>query len=258
MGFRRATIAAAFLILALYGGLILSLVLFLHGPTFRAALTSERTLAAVRLSLSAATLAALLALILAIPAAYALSRYRFPGREMVDTLLELPIIVSPAALGAMLVILLGSPAGQWFQENVVRIVFAFGGVVLAQFVTVLGVAARMLKTAFDEVPVELERVARTLGASPVHCLFTVSLPLARRGIVAAFILSWAKAVGEFGATIMVAGTMAMRTETVPVAIFLRLASADIEGTVALIMLLVVLGLGALYAARRLMSRFSHA
>jgi molybdate transport system permease protein len=116
----------------------------------------------------------------------------------------------------------------------------------------------MLKTAFDEVPVELERVARTLGASPVHCLVTVSLPLARRGIVAAFILSWAKAVGEFGATIMVAGTMAMRTETVPVAIFLRLASADIEGTVALILLLVMLGLGALYAARRLMSRFAHA
>jgi molybdate transport system permease protein len=130
--------------------------------------------------------------------------------------------------------------------------------VRAQFVTILGLAVRMLKAAFDAVPVELETVARTLGASPRHVFFTVTLPLAKNGLIAAFILSWAKALGEFGATLMVAGSMAMRTETLPIAIFMRLSSADIEGTVALILILVAIGLAALFVARRLLARGAHA
>ena len=258
MNLRRTTIAAALAVLVLYGGLILSLGWFLDGGAFRGALLSERTLFSVRLSLVAATFAACLALVLAIPAAYALSRYRFRGRELVDTVLEFPIIVSPAALGAMLLIFFNNPLGEWIQEYAVRFVFSFAGIVLAQFITVLGVAVRLLKTSFDEVPAELETVARTLGATPRHAFVTVTLPLARRGLIAAFILAWAKALGEFGATIMVAGTMAMRTETLPVAIYLRLASADIEGTVALILVLVSIGLAALYITRRLLGRAAHA
>ncbi|MBX3463292.1 MAG: ABC transporter permease [Planctomycetes bacterium] len=254
MSLRHFTIAAAAAVLLLYGGLILSLAWFFDGAALHAAVRSERTLSAVRLSLLAATLAATLALLLAVPAAYALSRYRFRGRELVDTVLELPIVVSPAALGAMLLIFFNNPLGEWIERHAVSFVFAFAGIVLAQFVTVLGVAVRLLKTAFDEVPVELETVARTLGASPRHAWFTITLPLARRGLVAAFVLAWAKALGEFGATIMVAGTMAMRTETLPVAIYLRLASADLEGTVALIVVLVTIGLLALYATRRLLGR----
>lgn len=251
---RQATIAAALIVLALYGGLILSLSWFLDAEALRDALFSGRTMFSVRLSLAAATMAACLALTVATPAAYALSRYRFKGCELVDTVLEFPIIVSPAALGAILLIFFNNPFGEWIQENVIRFVFSFAGIVLAQFITILGVATRLLKTSFDGISVELETVARTLGATPSHAFITVTLPLARRGLIAAFILSWAKALGEFGATIMVAGTMAMRTETLPVAIYLRLASADIEGTVALILVLVCLGLAALYAARRLLGR----
>ncbi len=258
MNLRRSTIAAALAVLLLYGGLILSLGWFLDVAAVRAAVQSERTLFSARLSLVAATLAATLALLLAVPAAYALSRYRFRGRELVDTILEFPIIVSPSALGAMLLIFFNNPLGEWIQTHAIRFVFAFAGIVLAQFVTVLGVAVRLLKTSFDEVPVELETVARTLGATPRYAWFTVTLPLARRGLIAAFILAWAKALGEFGATIMVAGTMAMRTETLPVAIFLRLAGADIEGTVALILVLASIGLVALYATRRLLGKAANA
>jgi molybdate transport system permease protein len=251
---RRTSIVAALAVLVLYGGLIVSLGWFLDGTAVRGAVQSERTMFSVRLSLMAATLAAGLAMLVAVPAAYALSRYRFRGRELVDTILEFPIIVSPAALGAMLLIFFNNPLGEWIQQHLVRFVFAFAGIVLAQFVTILGVAVRLLKTSFDEVPAELETVARTLGATPRHAFFTVTLPLARRGLIAAFILAWAKALGEFGATIMVAGTMAMRTETLPVAIYLRLASADIEGTVALILVLVCIGLAALYVTRRMLGR----
>lgn len=255
---RRVTIAAALGVLVLYVGLILSLGWFFRYDTLRDTLLSERTMYSVRLSLLTATLAAGLAVAMATPAAYALSRYRFFGRDLADTVLEFPIIVSPAALGAMLLIFFNNPLGDWIQGNLVRFVFTVSGIILAQFVTVLGIAVRLLKTAFDEVPAELETVARTLGATPRHAFATVTLPLARRGLIAAFILAWAKALGEFGATIMVAGTMAMRTETLPIAIFLRLASADIEGTVAMILALVGIGLTALYVTRRILGKAVHA
>jgi molybdate transport system permease protein len=252
MSFRRLTIASALAVLAIYGTLIASLGYFYDAATFRATLVSERTLFTLQLSLIAATLATALALVLAVPAAYALSRYRFRGREAVDAILEFPIIVSPAALGAILLIFFNNPLGEWVQAHLVQFVFAFAGIVLAQFVTILGVAVRFMKAAFDEVPPEYEAVARTLGATPWHAFVSVGLPLAWRGLVAAGVLAWAKALGEFGATITVAGTMAMRTETLPIAIFMRLSTADIEGTVALILVLVSMGLAALYGARRLL------
>ncbi len=254
----RASIAAALAVLALYAGLIASLAWFLDGEILSRTLFSERSFFSVRLSLMAATVATALAMLLAIPAAYALSRYEFAGKQATETVLEFPIIVSPAALGAIILIFFNNPLGEWIQENLMYFVFTFAGIVLAQFVTVLGLAVRMLKAAFDEVPVELETVARTLGASARHGFFSVTLPLAKNGLIAALILTWAKALGEFGATLMVAGSMAMRTETLPVAIFLRLSSADIEGTVALILILVAIGLAALYAARRLLARAAHA
>lgn len=254
----RATIAAALAVLALYAALIVSLAWFLDGEILSATLFSERTLFSVQLSLFAASLATGSALVLAVPAAYALSRHQFAGKEATETVLEFPIIVSPAALGAIILIFFNNPLGEWIQRNVVYFVFTFWGIVLAQFITILGLAVRMLKAAFDEVPVELETVARTLGASRRHGFFTVTLPLARSGLIAAFILTWAKALGEFGATLMVAGSMAMRTETLPIAIFMRLSSADIEGTVALISILVVIGLAALYTARKLLARGARA
>ena len=258
MSLRKVSIASALTVLAVYGGLIFSLSWFLDGPTLRIAVFSERTLFSLRLSLLAGTIATLLALMLAIPAAYGLSRFDFRGKAAAETVLEFPTIVSPAALGAILLIFFNNPLGEWIQDHVVTFVFTFSGIVLAQFVTILGVAVRILKAAFDEVPRELETVARTLGANPAHAFFTVTLPLTRRGLLAAFILVWAKAIGEFGATLMVAGTMAMRTETIPIAIFMRLANADIKGTVALIMLLVIIGLTGLFFANRLLQDDRHA
>lgn len=252
MGLRRTSIAAALAILFFYAGLIISLLWFFDPAVFKETFTSPRILFSVRISILAATLSSVMALALAIPAAYALSRYRFPGRTAADLLLEIPLIVSPAALGAMLLIFFNNPLGAWIQSRTIYFVFAFAGIVLAQFTTILGIATRAMKTTFDEVPESLEMVARSLGASPLRVFFTVTLPLARRGILAAFVLSWAKAIGEFGATIMVAGSMAMRTETLPIAIYLRLASADIEGTVALIILLMSIGLLCLFIAHRLL------
>jgi len=251
------TVLAAWAVLVVYAGLIAAALTFVEPGGLLSVLSSSRTWYSVRLSLGAATAASVLGLLCALPAGYALSRHRFRGRGWVETVLELPMVVSPAALGAMLLMAFSHPAGQWLQEHGVRFVFTVAGVVLAQFVTVLGMMVRLAKTAFDGVPVELETVARTLGASPARVFRTVTLPLARRAW-RLLVLGWAKALGEFGATIMIAGTMAMRTETLPIAVYLRLSAADLPGAAALIVLLVIAGLGALVCVRWLSGGRSHA
>ncbi|MDQ7784669.1 MAG: ABC transporter permease [Desulfomonilaceae bacterium] len=258
MTFKGISIACSFTTFGLYAVLILSLFYFFRTETLWDALFSERTLFSIRLSVVAATISTFLSVLIAVPSAFALSRYDFAGKKAVDTILELPMIVSPAALGAMLLIFFNNPLGLWIQDHGVQFVFTFYGIVLAQFVTVCGVSTRLIKAAMDEIPVRYEAVARTLGASPGKAFLTITLPLSRRGIVAASILSWAKALGEFGATITIAGSMAMKTETLPIAIFMRLASAEIEGTVVLILILVSIGLSILYIVRILSRGDSYA
>ncbi|MFN3505670.1 MAG: ABC transporter permease [Caldimicrobium sp.] len=192
---------------------------------------------------------------IALPSAYALSRFDFKGKYFIDTILELPMIVSPAALGAMILIFFNTPFGLWVQNNFVQFIFTPYGIILAQFITTAGIATRLIKAALDEIPQRYEEVACSLGTSPFIAFLTITLPLSRKGIIAASILTWAKAVGEFGATIMVAGTMAMKTETLPIAIFMKLSMADIEGTVVLIMILISLGITTLYSVR-LLTRYS--
>lgn len=249
MTWKRLSILCAASIFLLYGGLILTLAYYFRGEVFHESLMAARTWAAIRLSLGAATVATLFSVLLGLPAAYALSRHEFPGKPLIDTMLELPMIVSPAALGAMLLIFFNTPAGQAIQGWGVQFVFSPAGVVLAQFITTVGVATRLIKAALDEIPRRYEDVARTMGASPLLAFTHITFPLCRRGIMAAAILTWAKALGEFGATITLAGTMAMRTETLPIAIFMQLSTANIEGTVALILILTTLGFATLFAVR---------
>jgi molybdate transport system permease protein len=251
MRFSRLATSAAIVVAAMYVGLILSLFHFLHLGTTAQTLAMPRTLFALGLSLVAATLATLFALPLAIPAAYALSRFEFPGKFVAEALLELPLIVSPAALGALLLMFFNQPLGDWIQAHSVQFVFAFWGVVLAQWVTILGMVVRFVKAAFDEVPERYELMARSLGARPFQAFRATTFPLARRGILAGAMLAWAKALGEFGATITFAGTMAMKTETLPGAIYMRLSSADLEGAATLILLLILIGLATLFVIRRL-------
>ncbi|MFN3739883.1 MAG: ABC transporter permease subunit, partial [Thermodesulfovibrionales bacterium] len=137
------------------------------------------------------------------------------------------------------------------QNNYAQFVFTAYGIILAQFITTAGIATRLIKAAMDEIPHRYEDVARSLGVSPFKAFLTVTLPLCKNGIIAASVLTWAKAIGEFGATITIAGSMAMKTETLPIAIFMRLAGADIEGTVVLILILLAIGLSTLYGVRLL-------
>ncbi len=247
-------IAAAALLFLFYITLILSLLTLFDPRGAIDVLLSPDILFSIRLSLIAATAAMFLAVVIGLPAAYALSRKEFRGKKLVDTFLELPMIMSPIALGAALLIFFNTPVGSLIQEKGILFVFEFPGIVLAQFASIAGLATRLMKTALDEIPPRYEAVARSLGANASKAFWRITFPLAFRGLLSAMILCWAKAVGEFGATVTLAGTMAFKTETMPIAIFMALASANLEKTVILILILAAIGLLALYAVRFLEKR----
>lgn len=211
-------------------------------------LGSRQILGAIRLSLVTASCATVLALLLAVPAGYVLARRDFFGKTLVDTLLDLPVVLTPVALGTLILMAGNTAPGQFLRQLGLELPFTVAGVIVAQFTVVVAMAVRLLKAAFEEVSPRYEQVARLLGCSAGGAFLRVSLPLARRSILAAFILCWARAMGEFGATVMVAGTAA-KTTTLPSAIYLAMSVADLPRVVALVLLLVGLSLLVLFLVR---------
>ncbi len=249
MNFKKITIVFAFVILILYLALIVSTFFYFDINDFFKSIISKRTLFSIKISVLSACISTLVAIIIAIPAGYALSRYKFIGSKFIDVILELPLIISPAALGAMLLIMFSNQVGIWFQEHVFQIIYTFWAIVIAQFITILGISTRMVKSTFDEISFRYEDVARTLGASQLKAFLSVTLPIAKSGLFSAFILTWAKAFGEFGATFTIAGTMPLKTETIPVSVYMNLSSADISGSIVMIMILISTGISLLFLTR---------
>ncbi|OGO21279.1 MAG: hypothetical protein A2144_02720 [Chloroflexi bacterium RBG_16_50_9] len=252
--FRAATITALALLALFFFSIIISLLTHTNWDTFIRALVSEEILFAIRLSTTTATIAAIISILIAVPVAYAISRNDFPGKDLVDSLLDLPIVISPVALGAALLVFFNTPVGSAINNNVIRFVFAVPGIVLAQFTVISALAIRLLKSTFDGIDPRYEQVARTLGCSKPEAFFSVSLPLAKDGLIAAVILTWARAVGEFGATVTLAGATTLKTETLPTAISLSLASANVEKAIAVIFVLIIIAIIALLAIRKLIGR----
>jgi len=252
--FRGATISVLAVLALFIVAIIVSMLAYTEWDAFVSALFSEEILFAVRLSLTTATIAAVISILIAIPVAYAISRTDFPGKDIVDSLLDLPIVISPIALGAALLVFFNTPAGAAIDDNVVKFVFAVPGIILAQITVVTALAVRLLKSTFDSIDPRYEQVARTLGCSKLEAFFRVTMPLAKDGLIASGILTWARAVGEFGATVTLAGATTMKTETLPTAIFLSLASADVEKAIAVIFVLVIIAIIALLAIRKIIGK----
>jgi molybdate transport system permease protein len=147
-----------------------------------------------------------------------------------------------------------SPLGAAIDNNVLKFTFALPGIVLAQFTIISALAIRLLKSTFDGIDPRYEQVGRTLGCSKLEVFLKVTLPLAKDGLIASIILTWARAVGEFGATVTLVGATPMKTETLPISIFLSLASADVEKAIAVIFLLVIIAAVALFAIRKISGR----
>jgi len=209
---------------------------------------------ALGLSLLTATIATALSLAVAIPAAYGLSRFQFPGRELLDALIDLPIILSPVAVGIAILMLLQTPPGRLVESCGLPLVFAVPGIIVAQATIVCSLAIRLLRTTFDGLDPRHEQVARFLGCNRFQAFRRVTLPLARRGLLAAAILCWARALGEFGATVTVAGSMRGHTQTLPSAIHQSLELVDLSRIAVLMSILLLLALIVLVVMRLVAGR----
>lgn len=175
----------------------------------------------VAFTVEMAALSTVLVLVPGVAAAFLLARYRGPGKGALDTVLSLPLVLPPTVVGFLLLELLGRnrPLGGWLAERGIEIVFTWKAVVLATAVMSFPLLVRSARTAFEEVDPRLVGLARTLGAGPLATFFRVALPLAWRGVLAGAVLAFSRALGEFGATIMIAGNIPGRTQTLALAIF---------------------------------------
>jgi molybdate transport system permease protein len=256
MAATKRTTPGVFVLLAIVGIAFVALPLaglIQRTPWSRAAdvLTSDSSLSALRLSLVVATSAALLSLVMGFPVAWVLSRSSFPGRTVVRGLVILPLVMPPVVGGVALLSVfgrrgfLGTPLYDVFS---VQLTFTTTAAVLAAAFVSFPLAVLALEAGLRSLDPRLEDAAATLGGSRWYVLRRVTLPLLGPQIAAGLVLCWARALGEFGATITFAGNLQGRTQTLPLAVFERLQT-DPDGAIALSLLLVAVSLAVIVGLR---------
>jgi molybdate transport system permease protein len=234
------------LCLALLGGTYVALIvamlaadlMFTSLGDFTEALVSPEIRYAIRLSLISCTISTLMAMWVAVPLGYLLARTTFPGKAVVDALLDVPIVLPPLVIGLSLLILFQTGFGKFVQQFL-TITYAVPSVILAQFAVSAAFALRTMRVTFEQIPPRTEQVARTLGCSRQQAFWRVVLPEARPGLLTAATLAWARALGEFGPILVFAGATRMRTEVLPTTVFLELSVGKIEAAIAVSLLMIV-------------------
>lgn len=190
-------------------------------------------------------------LIPGVAVAWALARWEWPGKSLVETMVALPLVLPPVATGLILLKLLGrrGAVGGWLYESFgIEIVFSWKAVLIALGVMSFPLLVRSVRTAFEEVPVRLEQIARTLGHGPWSVWWKVTLPLAGRGIASGVVLAFARALGEFGATIMIAGFIPGKTNTLALSIYQDVQTGNDDHAMLLLGISVLLAFMALWVA----------
>lgn len=204
---------------------------------------------AIRLSLQVALVGVLASLPLGIALGWLLARKRFWGKAILETLVNLPLVVPPVVTGYLLLVTFGRRGlvGRYLEDWWgVRLVFDWKGAALAAAVVSFPLMVRAIRIAFASVDRRLEQAARTLGAGPLDAFLTVSLPLARHGLIAGCVLAFARSLGEFGATIMIAGNIPGETRTIPLYIFNQLETpGGMEKSVPIVVFSILIAAAAL-------------
>lgn len=211
----------------------------------------------IRFTVGMAVLSTLLVLPAGMAVAWALAKGRWPGKTMVETLISLPLVLPPVVTGLVLLKLFGRRGflGSWLYHHAgIEIVFTWKAVAIALAVMSFPLFVRGARTAFEEVNPIFEELARTLGAGPWRVFLTISLPLARRGILSGTLLAFARALGEFGATIMVAGNIPGQTTTLSVAVYQYVQNGEDHHAWLLAGVSVLIAFGAVWASEHLQKR----
>ena len=282
--FAALLVSVLIVFLAAVALVLLSNVWYLAGPhpavgksgwqLFLAGLQDPENLFAIKLSVLMSAITALISMLVAIPAAYSLSRFRVVGSSIIDTLLDLPIVVPPPVLGLSLLMFFQTAAGravndltpQWFVGSINLVlshilgqpirddqnwVYSTRGIVLAQFFVACSFGVRAVKAAFDTIGTRHEEVARTLGCTRRQAFFRVVLPMARTGIVAGAVMTWARAVAEFGPVLFFCGATRLKTEVLPIGMFLLYSAGKLEQAVVLLLIMLIISTLTLLTFKRL-------
>ena len=249
-GFSVISIAIALLMIVFIGSAIIAVVIggIANLPT---ALQSPETWFSIKVSLITATVSTLLIVVISIPASYAFTRTKMPFKKTSEVVMELMMCLPYLVLGLCLLILFSSPFGDWLKDMGIKIVFDVKGIVIAQFFVNLPFAMRMMRTAFMQVDERLEVIAGMLGASRWKQLTTILLPLSRNAIISMLVLTWSRAIGEFGATLMLVGITRMKTETLPGSIYLSISTGDTGMAMASATIMLAIAVGAMLITNKL-------
>ena len=220
---------------------LLSLLLRITPDEFISALCNPGVKNAIILSLITASAATILTVLIGTPLAYLNARVPYPGRNLVETLVDIPIVLPPSVAGLALLVLLGRRGllGSWMNDHGITIIFTIFAVIIAQIFVAGPLYIRQARSAFAMVDPVYEDAARTLGATPLKAFLKVTIPLAKTGLISGVILCFARAIGEFGATIMVAGNLPGKTQTMPLAIY-GLMQSDLTASIALSLMLIAI------------------
>ena len=248
----RGLWAASSILIVFLAVPLAALVVAVPPGELAAQLASPMALRALALTLRTTVIATALCVLLGTPLAYLLARGRFRGREILDTLVDLPITIPPVVGGVALLLAFGRRGllGRHLDVLGIQIGFTTLAVVMAQVFIASPFFVKSARAGFSSIDRRLEDAARTLGASPAHVFFTVTVPLARPALLSGVVLAWARALSEFGATIMFAGNFPGRTQTLTLAVMTAIES-DLEAAVAISVLSLILAIGALLGAKRL-------
>lgn len=241
-------LSASFILLILL--LIVADVQFTTLQNFWDALTKPEIQYSFRLTLLTCTIATILSLWVATPLGYLLARFRFPGRWLVDTIVDIPIVLPPLVLGLSLLILFHLPVAigdsefkleSFFRDQLhFPITYQWPAVVLAQFAVSCAFAVRTMRVTFDQMDTRPEAIARTLGCNHAQAFLQIALPQSWRGMIAAGTIAWARALGEFGPILVFASTTRFRTEVLSTSVFLELTVGQIDAAVAVSLLMVIM------------------
>lgn len=214
------------------------------------ALGQEEIQYSIKLSLISCTITAIISLWFAVPIGYLLSRYRFPGRNLVDSILDVPIVLPPLVVGLSLLILF-----KFFPQGAREaVVYEIPAVILAQFAVACAFAVRTMRATFDQIDARREQVALTLGCSRAQAFGMVVLPESMRGVLTAGTLAWARALGEFGPLLIFAGATRMKTEVLSTSVFLEMNVGNVGAAVSVSLIMVVAAVIVLIIARMWGSR----
>jgi molybdate transport system permease protein len=249
----RPGAAVLVVIVALYLVLpIIALFLRITPEMFLASLADPEVISALTLSLTTSVISLLIILLVGTPFAYVHCRHQYPGKVLVDTIIDLPLVLPPAVAGLALLVLYGRVGliGKYASVLGISIAFTTLAVIMAQIFVASPFYLRQAKALFDQLDPAYELTARTLGASPARVFAKIVIPLTAGGLISGAVMTFGRALGEFGATIMFAGNLPGVTQTMPLAVYVSMAG-DFNVGLTISIILVLISFGIMIAVRLL-------